>query len=1016
MITLASFLLWTLPAWQQADADEQYQFLVGLYEKGLYTQVVKEGEAFLRQFPSHARTDLARYRLACALYELNQKAQAAPQFRTLTEKAGFEYLPECWFRLGQCEFEAERNDAAIAAFAKTLASNKDYLKTPARFFSGEAWFRKGEMEKAESEYAEVLKVKGQNEYIRGSQYGLVWCAFRRADYATALQRIGQYLQAYPRDAAAAEMNFLRGEALLELDRPQEALASYRSVSEGAFADAAARGAGFALAALGDPRAAAAQFASVVEKFPDSRFAAEAAMQSGIQRMKAEEYALALQAFTLPAAGDGPELLYWRAQAQAKTGDREEALAALDEALRKQPDDELSGRIHTVRGDVLYDMGRLEEAATAYARSGSDYSIHAAAAASLNAGRWEDAARQASVLLEKFPQSQYRGQAQIVLGEAMLQLKKYPEAEQGFSGALAGTDPALRARAGTRLGWCRFLQDDFAGAAARFGAVVQEFPDAAESEEAAFMLGRAQLAAADVEGDKVASAELRRAAAASWGAYLRKHPRGQWAAETALRLARLETGDAANARLAALIQTYPDSPFVPQALLLLAENLSTAKHYDQAEPRYRELLQRYPDSELVPTAQYGLAWLLHDTDRSHEAVAVLQTLLAKKKAPEPLRVRALELLVFAEEKSGNPDGALEAYQRLAGATTDEEERLRAAQTVVAALKRAGRPDHADALLASVVGSSQNPSVKARALVERTYLRLDQKDVERAEAFAREAQRVAPAEPAVSEAFFFVGEARFERNEDAQAAVLYHVAGTTEGSPVMDRALYKEGFALLRKGDAAAAAAPFETLTLNFRESELYGESLFLLGEARYRAGQYEAAVEPLSRLRSEKPRHEVLPKCLFRLGLAYGQLERWPECRDALSDLVRNFPQFENLNEAELWRGKALAAQGDERGAKLAFERVIAGDKGVLGARARLEMGRLLFGSGQTEEAMREFLFVSVRYAQEEEVAEGLYFAGLCLEKLGDSEQAKRQYREIMQKYPRAAYAASAEQRLQALGS
>src|SRR5205814_8052997 len=88
-------------------------------------------------------------------------------------------------------------------------------------------------------------------------------------------------------------------------------------------------------------------------------------------------------------------------------------------------------------------------------------------------------------------------------------------------------------------------------------------------------------------------------------------------------------------------------------------------------------------------------------------------------------------------------------------------------------------------------------------------------------------------------------------------------------------------------------------------------------------------------------HDVMPKVLFRLGLALAQRDRWREAADELAALARAEPDFENLAEAELARGRALAHVGDPRGARAAFDRVIAKDKGRLSDLARIEIGRLL---------------------------------------------------------------------------
>ena len=87
------------------------------------------------------------------------------------------------------------------------------------------------------------------------------------------------------------------------------------------------------------------------------------------------------------------------------------------------------------------------------------------------------------------------------------------------------------------------------------------------------------------------------------------------------------------------------------------------------------------------------------------------------------------------------------------------------------------------------------------------------------------------------------------------------------------------------------------------------------------------------------------------------------------------PEFENAVEAELWRGRALAARKKTRGARQAFERVIALDRGVLAARARLGLGHMSRDEGDLDEALSQYLKVAFLYAHEAEVSEALYHAG-----------------------------------------
>ena len=117
-------------------ADEQYAFIAGLAEKGMHERVVKEAESFLAQYPRHAKADAARYRMACALFELHEMQKAGAEFTKLSSRHGFEFETEVAFRLGQCELEAGDCAGAEKAFQRTVEAHKDYLMGPALWLLG----------------------------------------------------------------------------------------------------------------------------------------------------------------------------------------------------------------------------------------------------------------------------------------------------------------------------------------------------------------------------------------------------------------------------------------------------------------------------------------------------------------------------------------------------------------------------------------------------------------------------------------------------------------------------------------------------------------------------------------------------------------------------------------------------------------------------------------------------------------------------------------------------------------
>ena len=986
------------------DGDEAYRFLVGLVEREMWEMAVDAAGSFLDEHPRHAKVHLARYRLATSLFELDRRADALPHYRTLSQRDGFEYRLEALFRLGECALELDRYPLAEEALAAVLAEPEGYLTTTASFLFAETAFRAGRHEAAEERYLAWLERWPEAERGADARRALAWCAWARHDEERTAQRCRGFLQRHGGDAtrldAIAELRVLLGEALLALEEPQDALATFLEVTEGRFHDAALRGAGFARAATGDHAGAAREFAALQERYPESRYAGEAALQRGVELVRAGRAAAAVEVLRTVARGGDAESCLWLARAEDAAGDPEAGLATLERALRSRPEAALAGRIHVARGDLLAKLGRTEQAREAYESGGSDYALHAAAVSALNSGDPAGAKRLVETLLEEHPTSAYRTPALLVLGEALFSEGEYADAQEQFRAALAtGPDENQGSQARSRIGWCRYLQDDPAGAARGFTEVVTRHPDGAEAEEAAYMLGRAAREAGDTKTADLACT-----------GYLERFPDGRWRAEVLLTVGRHAEGTQAQRHFAEILRDHPESELAPVALFELAERLSRTGEAARGAEHYARLLEEHPKSELVPAAHYGLGWCRYEEERYADAARALELAIETDDEGGNLALAATELLVWAYARAGNAEAATDAWRRFAARSDDDRRRFQTARAVADAWTASGEAQQALALFDELLGLRLAAEVTVEVLVEGAYLALDAADVDRAEAQVRVAKRRDAVSPAVAEAAFFVGEARFDQGEHERAARLYEDA-LSEGSPVLDRALYKLGFSRLRLEESKRAEEAFARLVEEHPQSDLWGEGLFLLGETRYARGELENAAAAFSRLREKAPRHAVIAKALFRHGLVLGKLARWRECETTLALLARNHPDFPNTAEAELWRGRALAAQSKQRPARQAFERVISLDKGELAAAARIGLGKLFEGEDRDEEALAEYLKVAVLYAHEASVAEALLRAGGCLERLDDPERAAKQYQEILAKYPNSSFADAAREAL-----
>ncbi len=999
--------------------DEQSALIAGLAKRGLYDMVVRESQDFLQRYPRHARATVVRYRLADAFFELGKMQESLSEYQTLDRVAGFEQAMEVKFRLGQCALELGQNKVAAASLKAVEASGADYLKTPAIYLLGEALFRDEQFEPAGQAYARVLARTDEAaaEYARDARYGRTWSAWKSKNYDGTVAAAQDFYGKHKSDAQAGELAFLAGEAQLEAGRPAEAIAWYERVNAGEYVQVALRGAAFAEVTKGDPAAAAARFGRYLDAFPAGKFTAEAALQRGVQLVRAEKFDEAAAALSQAPTVIDAQSRYWLATAESGRGRHAEALAAAQDGLKKNPDEALAVQLRIAAGDALFELGRAKEAAALYEQSGSAYALHAAAVARLNAGDAEEAERLARTLLTgtaREPGTEYRLEALLTRAEALFRLERYSEAEpllrklidESASGAAASggeQDPALLARAKSRLGWCYWYAGGTDTAKKMFlEASEDQNLTEAERSEALFMVGRAALK----EGDEQGAMQAFSAYAKTAG------PGGSFADEVLLRLARLTPGAPGAALYERVLSEHPNSTLAAPALSELAERYVNLGDSVNGAATYAKLVEKFPDHALAKNARYGLGWARYQAGDYAGASGPLWDVARDNDAAEELRNASLELLVWSYAKAKNATDAAAAFRAYAARTGDEARLLSTARLVDGAMVEANDAAGRKALWDSLGEKLKTPAALASVRIEQGFVALDAGDAEQAAKQAIAARRVSPKSPDVAELLFFVGEAYYDAGDDQRAAPLYAAASQHATPEVAERALYKGGFSELRAKNNANAAKSFGALVERFPKGVLAPESMFLAGESLYRLEDFEPAAVWLRRMVTDFPSHGSHAKALFRLGLAEGQLEKWGASADALGTLVSRHPDFPSLTEAELWRGRALSRRGDRRAARQSLARVIESDEGVLAAQARIETGRILEDENDLEGALSEYLKVAVLYGHAEECAESLVRAGDVLGRSGEEARAKERYEEVLEDYPETKYAKEAQARLQ----
>jgi TolA-binding protein len=998
----------------QGEPEDSLRYMAGLAAKGLPAELQREAEQFLRAYPNHGRVSEARYRLASAYFEQGRVAEAAKLLSPIAVLSGFDLAPEANFRLGQCELDLGRPKEAAAALERALSFGKEYLEVPARALLGDAQLSAGRVDEAGRSFRRVLELAPKGESAPDAVCGLAWCALRSQDHAAVQDLAGKFLAAFPGHGRAGEVQFLRAEALFELGRPEESLAAYGKVSGEAFADAAVRGAGFACAALGRHADAAEAFALLIQRHPQSRFVEEARLQLGVERLAAGDARGALAALPAETLGASGEGAYWRARALSAAGEDGAALELATRASRGEADREKAARWASLRADLLARTGRPDEARAAYEAADTDYALQAAAVASLEAKRPEEALRLARKLLERNPRSNYRQEALLAAAEALFSLGQHGEAEGAYlAAAEADKDAERRGRSRLRAAWCRYLAGDAVRAAAMFKELSRTPGDGPLADEACFMAARAALDAGDT-----------RSARAGYDKYLERFPQGTRRGEALLASARLADGSEADARLEAALAAPGSEATAAEARFELAERLSKAGDFEGALAHYETLLRSSAPPALAASSRYGQAWCHFSRGRNQEALAALAPLFAQPSGGAPalqgeLELASLELSVFAASRQGDLAAAERHFRLLEERGASDTRLWAAASALLEALpSEAGGARRAE-LLERCARAAKSPAVTGEIEAQRSLLCLAGGDREQALQRIDAAWRAAPQSAAVREAACTVGESCLAANDADSGQGILRALARDERAPWADRAVYRLGHWRLSRGEARGAAQDLAGFVQRFPGSALKLPARFLEAEALLRAGDSAKALTAFEGLGAEDVGVELAPKVLFRVGTLHCKAGRWTEGERELTVLLERFPKFENGPEAQLWQARAQAERGERRLARTTFETLARADRGWIGAESLLSLGELSLASGDpagAEEALRHFLKVAVLFSDVELVARSNWGAGRALEALGRHDKAAECYREIVDKAPKTEWASRGRERLVALAS
>jgi tetratricopeptide (TPR) repeat protein len=441
--------------------------------------------------------------------------------------------------------------------------------------------------------------------------------------------------------------------------------------------------------------------------------------------------------------------------------------------------------------------------------------------------------------------------------------------------------------------------------------------------------------------------------------------------------------------------------------------------------YRELARKEWELSLQAAGWSGLAWTSLAEGRTGPAREAFENLL-ELPVPEELKAQAyLPLASLLEQDSENAE-AIAMYQR--AMTQADDPGVVALAKFKCALRMQQYGGAAVTLEArdmlAELERSQSSSVPLDQVIYRlAWIDSDAGDEAEAERRYSRILNEFPESKLWPDVAYRLARIRLNRNEiDSAAELLEPIELSSLPVELRERLSFLKAQLFAKQGKWPETLLDMGKLAEETQDLELQATATYWQAEAYFQTGQWGEANRLFDRVLATHKQNlepEVRRQAALRKAESLLASDDWSgallateqaRTRQAEDAVPRTWP------EIDLLAGRALFAGGRLQDAVAAFERAITSSAGETetAAQAQWRIGETWLVQERYTEALEAYLLTMNRYSSPHWRAAALLQAGKCHERLGNSSQALKLYRQLEQEYPSSEFAAQAKRRIEAV--
>lgn len=593
------------------------------------------------------------------------------------------------------------------------------------------------------------------------------------------------------------------------------------------------------------------------------------------------------------------------------------------------------------------------------------------------GFYDVALRYTKQLLETYPKTSRRIQANLLLGQCYFFQRQYLEAYNTFSPLLQYTE--LKDATLYWIGETHLKGSDYNEAQKNFQQLIDVYPDSIYTPQAIYSLGWAFYEKGDFAQAQKTFIEL-----------LQKAPEHQLAEDASFKIGEtyyhLHDYKGAAAYFKKFIEQYPESTRKAEAYFYIGESYYYQEDYLDSTAFYAQSGQLAPDNKLALMAKVSLGWAYLKLGKYQQS-----------------QERFDEALNFSKEKGilsddvflgqANLYSEMEDYPKAVDAYTQLIDHFPNSRRIADAyLGRANshylNKDYPKAILdyQSVIdkftADSSMEEVTQKAYFGLAWAYLKSGDIDGSVKIFEAVKDKTDNKTVKVSALTQIGDAYQDTEKFEKAMEIYdRILREYPDSPYTDYVQYREGIALLKMDKVDAAMLSLQGLQTNFPKSKYLHDTYYYLAVASFKKEDWASTLDYIQEyIDNSKDNDEFLGESYYILGLAHFSLNDFPGALKAFQKVLKDFPnQTINVKNAQLAIAKTYYKSGET-------------------AEALKQFNLIINKYPDAEIAQEALLWVAGHYLQNSEFDTAIGYYQQFIEKFPGSNKIENAYYELGQAY------------------